>query len=249
MPTMTRQFLTLLLAILIAGEACAQSVDFNGTTSKAEHTTADVLSSAKTITVLAWVNADGQGEGNFGRVASIDEVLTGSARWTLVHQNQANVLRIDKQPGGAGTVGTWTFPCTDGQWNAVAIRHDFSGDNAPTARVNFAAATVTEVSAPVGINDQPATGYCMGNASDGSRTWDGKIAYLQVFNSILSDADCDKGLRSPGSVASRLYLPMTTSTDINDGSGNGFDATGTDLATGANGPGVYFLKKMMAHVQ
>jgi hypothetical protein len=224
------------------------SIDFNALTSKAEHTTADVLSSATAVHVLFWIYPDGQGEGSAGRIVVLDEG-EGNATLFISHNNANNQLFIRKNPGAAGTAGQWTVPVTDGQFNAVAIALDYSGDNNPTARVNFASAVVTTTVAPVGIQDVPATGYSVGNNSAQTRTWDGKIAYVQVLNAVLSDADADKALRSPGSVTSnlRLYIRGLTSTDITDLSGNSFDATGTDLATGADGPGVYFLKKLLSN--
>ena len=81
------------------------------------------------------------------------------------------------------------------------------------------------------------TGYCVGNVTGQTRTWDGGLAYLQFFTSILSADDMDKGLRCPGSVAGALlYLKMEYDTDVTDYSGNGLNGTGTALATRATSP-------------
>lgn len=214
------------------------SIDFNATTSKLEHTTANVLNSVTAITVCCWAYADGRGESNAGRIICLDEA-GGTASVQFGHDASSNgVLFILKGAGGVGTAGTWTIPAVDGQWNALAFSLDFSGDNAPIARVNFADVTETQAVAPVGIQDQPATGYCIGNLSNGSRTWDGRIAHMQVFNAVKSAADMDAALRNPGSVTDglRLYIPMTSATDTNDASGNGFNGTATDLTSSASGP-------------
>lgn len=219
------------------------SIAFNGTsspsggTSKLENTTANVLNSVQQVTVCCWINAEGLGEGNLGILLSLDET-DGTEAFTIRHQSASNTLQILKSPGGSGNIGIWTIPVTDGAWNGVCVRLDFSGDNAPTARVNFSAITPNTVSTPSGIQDQPATGYCVGNRNGGDRTWDGRIAYMQVFNRILSDSEADAGLQAPGSVSSglRLWLPMTNASDINDRSGNGFNGTATDLVTDVTGP-------------
>lgn len=224
------------LCLISAGFADG-SIAFNGTTSKLENTGADVLNSSSVVSVGVWVFAVGKGESDLGRIFVLDET-EGSADWKVFHHTSDNVLRIQKGSGAVGTRGDWTFPATDGQWNRIAIKHNWSTDAAPAVQVNGAGVTVTEVAAPVGIQDAPATGYVVGNNTGQTRTWDGRMAYLQVWNADVSFANINAALLSPGSVTAnlRLYLPMTTSTDINDGSGNGFNGTGTALANGVDGP-------------
>jgi hypothetical protein len=108
----------------------------------------------------------------------------------------------------------------------------------PAARVNFATATVSEVSEPNDGPGSPSAGYCIGNISDASKTWDGRIAHVQIFNRILSAAEMDACLQAPGSVTNglRLWLPMNNATDINDRSENGFHGIGTSLTTDISGP-------------
>jgi hypothetical protein len=91
------------------------AIDFEGAASKIEHTTAshDVTTQ---VTVLALVLADGMGEANFGRIISIAENATG--RIYLSHNNSANTLYFQAT---WPTVGAWTFPATDGQWNHVRL--------------------------------------------------------------------------------------------------------------------------------
>lgn len=223
------------------------SILFNGTTSQLTNSTANVLNSLPALTVLCHALATGQGEGSFGRLLVLEEGEgAGSASWILGHNNAANQLIVLKNAGAAGTNGLWNFPATDNAWRALAIFHDFSADGPPTARVDYAAVTVTETTPPSGAVDQPATGYCVGNRSGGDRTWAGNIAHLQVFNRILSDSEADQALRSPGLITTglRLYLPMSIGTDVNDLSGNGFNGTATALATGTSDPkiGVSFTK-------
>jgi hypothetical protein len=210
-------------------------------TSKLEHATADVLNNAKQVTVCCWIYPNGLGEFGNGAVIYLDE-QAGNAAFVIAHLG-ANMLLIEKYPGTAGVQGSWTVPIIDRTWNAVCIRLDFSADNAPTARVNFTTVSVTTDIAPVGINDQPATGYCVGNNTAQTRTWDGRIAHVQLFNTILTDANADAALRNPGSVTAgrRLHLPMSKANDTNDISGLGFHGTGTDLANGSNTPPLFSI--------
>src|SRR3990167_10513563 len=130
------------------------SIDFNGLTSKLEHTTASGYGTA-TRTILVWAFADGQGEGTFGRILALSETDDAT---TFYHQNAANTLVFYQV--WSGTDGQWTFPATDGQWNAVGLSYDGSlTTNDPVVRVNFAPVTVTQVASnPSGVLTVPATG-------------------------------------------------------------------------------------------
>jgi len=154
-----------------------------------------------------WAFADGQGEGTFGRILALSETDDAT---TFYHQNAANTLVFYQV--WSGTDGQWTFPATDGQWNAVALSYDGSlTTNNPVARVNFAPVTVTQVASdPSGTFTAPATGYCIGNNTGGTRTWDGALQHLQFFNVILTADEMDAALRYPGSIRRGLvsHWPM-----------------------------------------
>lgn len=223
------------------------SVDFNGSTSKAEHTTADMRNSSTALTYCCWVRADGFGEGNLGAAIVVPEIPTNDI--VLRHRNVADTMQLAARWSGGQAF--WDFPVgADGTWHAVAIAYDFGNTtNDPTARVDFAPVTVTQLGSNPTGSISPTTGYCIGNNTNGNGTWDGRIAYAQIFNRILSAEEMDKALRSPGAVTSglRLFLKLRNSTDLSDYSGLGHGASGTDLATGADGPGVYVPSKLHAY--
>lgn len=207
------------------------AIDFNATTSKIQHNTAD-LGITNLLTVCGWVFARGMGELNFGAILVLDEA---SNSILLRHNNSANTLELVSI--GPSPDGRWTFPATDGQWNAVAIRYDGSSStNNPEARVGFATVTVTEIGAPGGVMVAPNTGYCIGNRSSQAWTWDGMLAHIQIFNRILTDGEMDQACRRPGSVRSGLFLPMYHAGYLTDLSGNAFNGTGTDLTDAVGGP-------------
>jgi hypothetical protein len=196
-----------------------------------------VLNNSQQVTVCCWIYKNGPGENALGNVINLDEERGDAA--FFIRQDGNTRLLIVKNPGTSGSQGVWSTTVAEGAWNAICVRLDFSDDNnEPTVRVNFTPAPATELSPPIEIQDPPAPGYCVGNRSAQDRTWDGRIAHMQVFNTILSDADADAALRNPGSVTAglRLYLPMTKASDTSDVSGNGFDGDPTDLANGSNSP-------------
>jgi hypothetical protein len=203
--------------------------------SKLENTTADVLAGSDELTICAWVNAAGFGQNGDGTVIRFDET---SDTHFLRHPNAAN--KLTWIASFSSSYGEWTFPITDGQWQAVALTHDQSpASNTPRARVNYLDVTVTRVSAvPTGDPVVVPAGYCVGNNSATNETWNGKIAHVQVFNRVLSPTEMDAALRNPGSIKHglRLWLPMLNASDVNDRSGYGFHGTGTALETGSDGP-------------
>ena len=219
----------------------AGSILFNGgltnANSKLENTTADLLEGSTEVTICAWIYPQGAGEANAGVVTAIDEA--GSA--VRLQHNSGTALRlIDVRDA---TNGEWTFPITNNAWNAVALTYDRVDpfNNPPRVRVNLLDVTETPVEAADGIHVPAGVGYCVGNLSNQSQTWNRRIAHVQVFNRMLSPAEMDACLRTPGSISRglRLWLPMTNASDVNDRSGNGFHATATAVDTGADGPPVF----------
>ena len=112
-----------------------------------------MLNGASQVTVCFWINPDGRGEATIGHVFLLDEV-GGTASFSIFH-GADDTLFISKGAGAMGTGGAWTIPITDGVWNAVCVRLDFSvGNNAPTARVNYKNVTVTQSVGLSGIEGQ-----------------------------------------------------------------------------------------------
>lgn len=207
---------------------------FDALTSKLQHDTAALDST--TWTFCVWLYALGLGEGSFGEIFVWDE--TGNDVYEIYHDSVANRLEISARWNV--TLGQWEVSTvTDNQWNAVAISYDGgSTANDPLARVNFAAATVTEVGTPTGTLPAAAPGYCVGNKSTQDFTWDGRLQHLQYFNVILTADEMDAALRRPGSIRRglRLWLPMFHASYVADLSGNAFHGTGTALATTDSAP-------------
>jgi hypothetical protein len=220
----------LVITTLAANARGDGSISFNGTTSKLVNADADILAGQGNITMCMWVNSAWLGAATEDRLLYFDE---NGSTLQLRHADVAN--RILWVAGFTGGNGQWTFPVTDGVWNAVAITHAKSNPAAtPQFRVNFVTVSPTS-STPPQPGATPFADEAGYSVDDG---WNGKIAHVQVFNRILTQEEQDACLRVPGSVSNglRLWLPMTNAVDTNDRSVNRFHGTGTDLATASDGP-------------
>lgn len=146
--------------------------------------------STQKMTITAWIRPLSDGENNFGRVIDFG--------------NQDVAVFVGGESGGAaylyfsakftGAQGTWrttSRALTLSQWNHVGVSFDATdASNNPTIYINGTAVAVTESSTPSGDFDGITTQDCfIGNISGSSRTFDGQIADLAVWNSVLADSD------------------------------------------------------------
>lgn len=220
------------------------AIDFDGAASKLESTGATTPFTAQ-MTILAWLLADGQGEGSFGRIVQAPEDATAgitTVGFFYSHFNAANTLEF-AIVGDSGAQGAWTFPATDGAWHAVGLSFDRTDTaNVPAVRVDFASVTATAIGAAWDTSFTVPTGYCVGNRTDSTRTWDGAMQYLSIHQVILTAGEMDMGLRRPGSVRRGMtagpMLLMRTATDIINYAGTGSNPTGTSLTTRGTAPPV-----------
>jgi hypothetical protein len=226
-------FIVLMLPAAARGQG---SMSFNGTSSKLQNDPADLFDGSTEMTFFAWINPASLGEGNSGFLSTL--ALDGATAGIWMECSSGPKLGLVANFGT--TDGSWNVPMALNTWSAIAISYDADDESKiPTFRVNFANVSHGTFSNPDGsLPNLTKTGYCIGNFPNQNFTWNGRIAHVQIFNRLLSVAEMDACLRAPGSIPTglRLWLPMSTATDVNDRSGNGFHATGTNLTTGSDGP-------------
>lgn len=180
------------------------AVNFNGTTSVISHGSPSLIGTGKLTSVCAWVFADNAGENGQGRILQYGNI-TNVNRLHFKHGTTADTLSVRKE--SSANAGEWNFPCTNGAWHPVSFAYDFNSTaNDPTARVDFLPVTVTEVGVPSGTLGNPSDGYVIGNVNSTAATWDGALAYVQVFNRILIGAEQDHANRNPGFITDGLVL-------------------------------------------
>lgn len=221
------------------------ALDFDGVDDKVEHTTANVLDSANTMSMLVWLFIDGVGELST-RILGLPEAST-TLRWFLeAGTNTVMFLQWDFTGGGSAD-GVWRSPTGSiafSRWFCLAATYDRSDvandpvmyiwDTASAKRLS--SVTVTETTTPIGTGADPATGYCAGNVSGQSATLNGKLAYMQFWNRILTEGELNTAAVFPGRITNslRLFLPMLTGGE--DWSGLAQNGTVTGAVVADNPP-------------
>jgi hypothetical protein len=165
--------------------------------------------STEKMTLSAWIRPISDGEGSFGRVIDFGNqdvaVFIGTSGGTVRAYYSA------KFTGGTGTWRTDT-PITLSEWTHVAVTFDAtSASNNPVIYINGVASALTETSTPSGDYDGITTDTChIGNNTGGSRTFDGQLADIAVWNSILPTAD----VHAIAEVGSIFYADSITATTV-----------------------------------
>ena len=146
---------------------------------------------AKTaLTISVWINPASDGENNFGRI--------------IDHANDATTLgylfRVDSESGNfvncffkivtSGTdigieLASALIPLN--QWSHIVFTHDTGGDN--KARIYLNGILMATDTASTGTySDDSAETLIIGNTSVGSRTFDGSISDVRIYNTARSAA-------------------------------------------------------------
>jgi len=140
-----------------------------------------------TVTIAAWVRADGVGESDYPRILE-------SPAYTFYFRNDNSSLSFVAQHEGQASHQTarWHGGITtiDGTWYHVAVTYDSTSLlNDPILYINGQPQTAIEDVIPSGnMVSNSGTGY-IGNNSANSRTWDGAIDELRIYNEILSQTE------------------------------------------------------------
>ena len=217
--------------------------DFNGTTSVL--TCGTTLTLGGTFTFAIWMNPDGTGEGGSGRL--LEKGNGTNYAVFFVTTNQATRFLAD----WSTTDGGWTSDTTNstGVWTHAAMTYDDSSvANDPIFYINGVATTATETATPTLTRGAESGSFRVGNNSGATRTFDGRLAYAQVFNRILSAVEIPQIMRWPGSITRGLigFWPIWGGSPEGDYSGAGNSGTVTSANVHASDPpinGVYLVRQ------
>jgi hypothetical protein len=197
------------------------------------------------MSMLIWANLDSAGEGS-SRLFVLPEAST-TLRWFFTGTTAAEMQFQYDFTGGGSSDGVWRSPLgsmATGRWFCLALTYDRSATtNDPLMYMRdtntdnrLVSVAVTETTTPIGTSADPSTGYCAGNNGGQTATIDGRLAYLQFWNRILTEGELNTAMLHPGRVTPgrRLFLPMLTGGE--DWSGLAQNGTVTGAVVAGNPP-------------
>lgn len=145
-------------------------------------------------------------------------------------------------------LGRWRGPDDDiviDNWQGIACTYDASADtNDPllylltSPGASISSRTVTESIAPSGSYVTTATDRWSGGVN-ASYPYTGRIAYIQLWNTILTSVQLEDALKNPGTILTsnlKHYWPFQA--NANDDSGNGLNGSATNATIDGDNPTV-----------
>ena len=245
---MRKYFHVLALSVLAIQLLGATSRTFNGTSDSINAGTAtpidNVFSNGGTAAV--WIFGNNLGENGTGRIIAKTSDTLGTSGWHLAAEDADNARSYAFARGFSVSRGKWTTNADtyiSNRWNFITITYnDGFILNDPVIYINGAAATVTEKVTPLGDpQDDNAQSLIIGNRSSATedRTWNGSIAYVQLFNVALTANEILELYYTPFSVTRGLvyFAPLWENATALDYSGNNAAGTiSTPTANQSSGP-------------
>ena len=178
------------------------SRDFNGTTSVLNcGNQADVQNLAALSAVL-WIDPDSAGETDNGRIFGKRGSSAGSSGWGLqfagAGRNVSFIVdcdTVDLIQETADTIPTNTWSCLGVTWDGSTT--------AANVHIYINGVEATYQATTDGLvlrSDDSANPITIGNSTNATRTVDGQIAQVQLFNTVLTREEVQQAMVYPGSV-------------------------------------------------
>ncbi|HEX9742389.1 MAG TPA: LamG-like jellyroll fold domain-containing protein [Nitrospiraceae bacterium] len=236
-------FISVLSLLLAPAVWAGGSREFNGTNSYIDCGNPAVLNNLGSRTIVLWMNADGAGEAGYGRLLQKAGGTSGSAGWffrvggggrfVFNHDTSGTSLRRESasdswssSSGFQAVAATW-----DGSTPASSVRIYVNGTEVAYGLTQNASGS---------FDDDSGHHLIIGNSDSGTaRTFDGKLAHVQIFKGVLSESQITQAQNSPGSMTDGLvaYWPLTGSgSQEMDVSGAGSHCTVYNTAENPDGP-------------
>lgn len=202
-------------------------------------------------TAGAWINADTAGEGNLGRIIQVDD--GAGAHFVAFSLGAGPVARCAFAYTTTNALALSSTAVTAAVWTLNIATHRASDNTVRlyigTIATAMAEAAYTTQTAGVGTFDAVSTKAEIGNITDTSRTFDGRIHVPFLVPRELSVDQMEQfrlgdwSVLWNGTVIPRFFLPLDspTAAQCEDLSGNGvaFTLTGAVIAEGPPVPGCF----------
>ncbi len=160
-----------------------RALDFDG----ADDVVTSGLTGPNVVTVSAWINPRGWGESQMGRIAQSQ--TTFWIFYLFGNPGGVNPNSLAFWSGWGTREGSWSSPSASielNQWQHVAVTYDGTAvNNDPKMYINSALQGLTEYANPEGAREAAGSVY-LGNNSLGTRTFDGKIDDVRIYNRVLA---------------------------------------------------------------
>jgi hypothetical protein len=173
-------------------------------------------------TLSGWIYASGWGEGGFGRIADKANAENPASGWQLGLDGADQALNFEV--GFSGSTGRWASP--DGSiklntWHHVTLVYNSKSTlNDPVFYIDGLVQPLIENAAPSGtVSPDQVHDLTLGNHSEASsRSFDGRLDDIRLYDRLLSASQVVELAQSPGPIAHWL---------LDDGAGNkAFDYAG-----------------------
>ena len=223
-----------LLSLLLASPVWANVRDFDGTGDYLDGVTAPTITDA--LTVCAWARTDTE---KWERIVGAWGNLNAEQGFELGRQFAVTrVYQFEAEnASGTGAIATCTTsPGSDNVWRFVCGQYD--GTNLQ-CWVNGTSEDTTSLTGDI----KTTTNINIGTTDDSADTddWNGEIAFVQLYDRVLTSVEMQEQMFRPGSVPNSLlrFWPIWGVDDPEtDLSGNADTLTVVNTTTTANGPAV-----------
>lgn len=213
------------------------SLSFNGSTSGLV-STGHALTTTNSVSILCWIKMTGYGEGGEGIILGRDE---GNNAFRLFSASSVSGVKFRNITND--TPGEWNYALSLSTWYCVAV--SFDRTNSPTPDPNFYIREIgvdselinvseTENQTPIGASETPLSGYGHGANFSSTKTFNGLLARLQVWNAVVTEANLETASTAPGTYTTNIQLYIDDT--MEDQSGNNYDPTVTDVSVNAEDP-------------
>ena len=167
--------------------------DIDDSTDSTLVTTYTALNDLTQLTLSAWYTSRTAGGGSLGRIVDKNNLGNG---WNIQSKG-AGSMGFEFRRWSV-TNGEWSFPCPAMDASSavmphhVAVSYDTAGGTGavPLVLIDGVLRTTTTLSTPAGVaTDSEVSDLRIGNRSDLSRTWDGTLADIRVYNRAMTAAE------------------------------------------------------------
>ena len=143
-------------------------------------------------TLSVWLHLDSYGEGNFGRIVSKAPEI-GSDGWAFFSDaDSPGKVRFLAYGSTNGNWETASDSILTGQWYHVCLMWDSTSVDPPVIFLDGVDVTVTELSPVTALADDSGYDLRIGNRGNESRTFDGRIADLRLYDRLLSGEEAEE---------------------------------------------------------